>query len=301
MSAPNFIKLYLDFLQVERGFAANSISSYANDLKKLKDFADGHGKSIQLLTKSDLMLWVKSIVEGGLSSRSVARGISTIKGFYKFLHFDGHIQYNPTAELSTPRISTSLPKFLSEEQIELLINAPVASDYEGLRDRAIIEVFYATGLRVSELIKLKLTDINFERGLVSCEGKGNKIRLVPIGKSAAVTLIEYLEMRSGLPQTPGSKHLFLTKKGESLSRQMIWKMLRHRSRLAGIPTLSPHGLRHTFATHLIQRGADTRSIQALLGHSDLATTQIYTHVSNQHLRQTFASFHPRATLKKHDK
>jgi integrase/recombinase XerD len=229
-----------------------------------------------------------------LSPRSVARTISGLRGFYKFLLRDGFIKEDPLAQILAPQQERHLPRFLTEDEIGLLLNAPDVNTTEGVRDRAMLELLYATGLRVSELTGLVATDINLERGLLSCRGKGSKQRFVPIGKSALSWLDKYTRVRPLLVERRPLKAFFVRSGGAGLTRHYFWGILRGYTEKLGLENVSPHTLRHSFATHLMQHGADSRSVQALLGHSDLATTQIYTHLSKEHLRQTYDEFHPRA-------
>jgi integrase/recombinase XerD len=222
--------------------------------------------------------------------------ISGTRGFYKFLLRDGFIKDDPLANISAPQIDKHLPNFLTEDQIGLLLNAPDSATSEGIRDRAMLELIYATGLRVSELTGLIATDINFERGLLTCRGKGSKQRYVPIGRSALSWLEEYRRVRHLLLAKTSVKAFFVRDGGRPLGRHNFAEILRRYTVRLGFKNISPHTLRHSFATHLMQRGADSRSLQALLGHSDLATTQIYTHLSKEHLRQTYDNFHPRAAI-----
>lgn len=286
---------YFAYLRVERGLSANTLANYAHDLDKLREFAGKSRKSVEHLNKNDLSESFKSLAQSGLSPRSIARTISSLRGFYKFLLRDGFIKEDPMAHVSAPQIDKHLPRFLTEDEIESLLNAPDVSTNEGVRDRAMLELLYATGLRVSELTGLVSTDINLERGLLSCRGKGSKQRFIPIGKSALGWLEKYLRVRSALTSSRPVKAFFVKDGGGGLTRHDFWGVLRRYTIKLGFDNVSPHTLRHSFATHLMQHGADSRSVQSLLGHSDLATTQIYTHLSKEHLRQTYDDFHPRAT------
>jgi integrase/recombinase XerD len=287
---------YFAYLRVERGLSANTLTNYAHDLNKLRTFAQETGKAPELLTKHDLSECFRMLTQTGLSPRSVARVISGARGFYKFLLRDGFIKDDPLANISAPQIDKHLPHFLTEDQIGLLLNAPDSTTPEGIRDRAMLELVYATGLRVSELTGLIATDINFERGLLTCRGKGSKQRYIPIGRSALSWLEEYRRVRHLLLGKTPVKAFFVRDGGKPLDRHNFAEILKRYTLKLGFKNISPHTLRHSFATHLMQRGADSRSLQALLGHSDLATTQIYTHLSKEHLRQTYDSFHPRAAM-----
>jgi integrase/recombinase XerD len=286
---------YFAYLRVERGLSANTLANYTHDLGKLREFAGRSRKSVEHLNKNDLSESFKSLAQSGLSPRSIARTISSLRGFYKFLLRDGFIKEDPMAHVSAPQIDKHLPRFLTEDEIESLLNAPDISTNEGVRDRAMLELLYATGLRVSELTGLVSTDINLERGLLSCRGKGSKQRFIPIGKSALGWLEKYLRIRSALTRSRPVKAFFVKDGGAVMTRHDFWGILKRYTLKLGFDNVSPHTLRHSFATHLMQHGADSRSVQSLLGHSDLATTQIYTHLSKEHLRQTYDDFHPRAT------
>ncbi|MEP6913664.1 MAG: tyrosine recombinase, partial [bacterium] len=233
----------------------------------------------------------------------VARAVSAARGLFRFLMLDGHIKSHPTEDLDTPQRFAYLPQFLTEDEINSLLSAPDVSKEEGVRDRALLELMYAAGLRVSELILMKQTDVDINSGLVSCHGKGSKERLVPIGKSAIHWLQQYASLKSAYGK-PALPFLFLNR-GKPLTRQFAWAMIKRYAARAGVKDISPHTLRHSFATHLLQNGADSRSVQALLGHSDISTTQIYTHITDRRLRETYDRHHPRSRVtgqaKNHDK
>lgn len=286
---------YFAYLRVERGLSANTLANYAHDLDKLRGFAERSRKSVVYLDKNDLSENFKLLAQTGLSPRSMSRTISSLRGFYKFLLRDGFIKEDPMAHVQAPQIAKHLPRFLTEDEIERLLNAPDVNTDEGVRDRAMLELLYATGLRVSELTGLVSTDINLERGLLSCRGKGSKQRFIPIGKSALVWLEKYLRIRPALIEKRTVKAFFVKTGRAGLTRHDFGGILKRYTLGLGFENVSPHTLRHSFATHLMQHGADSRSVQSLLGHSDLATTQIYTHLSKEHLRQTYDDFHPRAT------
>ena len=284
----------MSFLRVEKGLSSNTLDSYQRDLEKLEAFAEVSGTVIQNLSPAEISRWVKSLSESGLSPRSVARAVSCVKGFYKFLLRDGFIADDPTSELLSLKLPHHLPSFLSEDELEDLLRGPDLKTVQGLRDRAMLELIYATGLRVSEAVGLTLADLDHERGIVTCHGKGSKQRFIPVGRSALGFIRDYLKVR---PATQGDKtaaKLFLRRSGEAMTRQDVWQLIKKYTGPLGLGGVSPHSLRHSFATHMMQRGADSRSVQSLLGHSDLGTTQIYTHITNQHLRKAYESFHPRA-------
>lgn len=288
-------KEFLTYIQVEKGLARHTLQSYAHDLKRLETWAGKCGKSLAELTRPELRKWIASLSREGLAPSSIARAVSAARGFFRFLMIDGHIKIQPTEDLDTPQRFAYLPKFLTEEEIDRLFAAPDLSTAEGIRDRALIELLYAAGLRVSELVGLKRTDIELHAGLVLCHGKGNKERRVPVGKSAIHWLQQYAAVKQSYGTT-NSPFLFLNR-GRPLTRQFAWSMIRRHARKAGLREISPHTLRHSFATHLLQHGADSRSVQALLGHSDISTTQIYTHITDRHLRSAYDRHHPRARLR----
>ena len=290
----DLIREHLACLQVEKGLAANSIASYTRDLENLRAWAAGRGAEVHDLSKSDLSRWVISLSRAGLGPRSVARMMSAARGFFRFLLRDGHIKSDPTTELASPQSPQKLPTFLSREEVERLCKAPDTSTAAGVRDRAVIELLYATGLRVSELVSLTTAQVDVERGVLSCQGKGSKQRRVPVGRSAVAWLQKYQAARRSLLNGREAKWLFVGAGGRPLTRQSIGAMLKRYARQSGVACVSPHVLRHSFATHLLEGGADTRSVQAMLGHSDLSTTQIYTHVTSDRLRAAYEKFHPRA-------
>jgi len=290
----DFIKEFLSYIQVEKGLARQTLESYARDLARLNEWARKNGKLVPDLNRSDLRKWIASLSREGLAPTSISRAVSAARGFFKFLMLDGHIKRHPAEELDTPQRFTYLPKFLTEDEINRLLAAPDISTDEGIRDRAMIELMYATGLRVSELISLKQADLDILAGLVVCHGKGSKERRVPMGKSAIHWLQQYGAVKAGYGK-PNSPHVFLNR-GKPLSRQFAWALIRRHASQVGIKDVSPHTLRHSFATHLLQHGADSRSVQALLGHSDISTTQIYTHITDRHLRSAYDRHHPRAHI-----
>jgi len=294
-SAEDVLKLFLDYLSVEKGLSANTILSYSRDLEKYGLFLKKEKIPWPRAGEEHLAQFIHDQSLAGLQPRSLARLISALKSFYRFLLLDGLAKKDPTSNLSSPKLWMNLPKFLTVQEVEELLGQPDDKDLHGLRDKAMLEVLYATGLRVSELVQLKPKDINLDDGYLVCRGKGGKERIVPLGKSAAAATRRYLaEARPRLQKKP-SEALFLTRLGEAFTRQGFWKMLREHAHKAGLSSkISPHILRHTFATHLLERGADLRSVQLMLGHSQITTTQIYTHVSRERLRQVYERYHPRA-------
>jgi integrase/recombinase XerD len=289
---------YLTHLTVERRLARNSVEGYARDLNGLADFAAEQGKSVDALTRTELEQHVRDVMAAGRSPRSVARAVACYRGFFRFLVIDGRLTVNPADDLRPPRAWKILPRYLAVEDVDRLIEQPIVDTPRGLRDRALIELLYATGMRVSELLSLRPADVNLDASYLTCSGKGNKQRIVPIGDEAADWVKRYVrEARPALLGKRTSPRLFVNVKGggPGLTRVGFWKILKTYARQAGLTnTLSPHMLRHSFATHLLERGADLRAIQMMLGHADLSTTQIYTHVLEQRMRTIYDRFHPRA-------
>ena len=291
----DFPKEFLTYLQVEKGLARHTLDSYRRDLDRLQTWSNKNGKQVADLTRADLRKWIASLSREGLAPASIARAVSATRGFFKFLMLDGHIKSHPAEDLDTPQRFSYLPKFLTEDEINRLFAAPDISTEEGIRDRAVLEIMYATGLRVSELVNLKQTDVDLLAGLVRCHGKGNKERRVPLGKSAIHWVQQYAAVKAGYGKQ-SSPNVFLYR-GRPFTRQIAWSMIKRHAERVGIKNVSPHTLRHSFATHLLQHGADSRSVQALLGHSDISTTQIYTHITDMHLRSAYDRHHPRARMK----
>ncbi len=295
------IAAYLDHLRVERRLARHTLESYGRDLRALGAFAAGSECRLDRLDRSALETFVRQQMTRGLSPRSVARLVAAVRGFYRFLVLDRRLDHSPADDLRPPRAWPALPKCLSIQDVDALIAQPDVSTPLGLRDRAMIELLYATGLRVSELTGVRMADLHLDEQYVSCIGKGSKERIVPMGDQAAAWIRRY--QRDARPQlvekvrtTRGARDaLFVNARGGALSRVGFWKILKQHGRRAKLPsTLSPHVLRHSFATHLLENGADLRAIQLMLGHSDLSTTQIYTHVLETRLRTIYDRFHPRA-------
>ena len=285
---------FLRYLRVERGLSPNTLEAYERDLKKLMKFAASRGRELVTIERSDVLAFIKELREGGLEPQSLARTLVTVRNLYKFLILDGHIHHDPTVNVETPRAWQTLPKFLTKEEVERLLEEPDVTTDEGLRDRAMTELLYASGLRVSEMVSLKLSDVDFDAGLVTCLGKGSKERRVPVGRSAIEWLRRYLPARRRMAGDRDVEHLFVTHRATPVTRQMYWRRLVEYGERARLGRITPHMLRHTFATHLLEHGADLRSVQMMLGHGDISTTQIYTHVTNERLREAFRKFHPRA-------
>jgi integrase/recombinase XerD len=284
---------YLAYLQVEKGLAKNSVESYERDLSKLKNWAEKNNFDLLQITRNDLREWLIDLAGANLSENSKRRTISALRGFYKFLQFDGHIKKNPAEDLIAPQKGVYLPKFLNRTDIENLLLVPDVSLEIGLRDRAILELMYACGLRVSEAVDLKLGDVDVDAGILTCTGKGNKTRKVPVGNSAVEWLKSYLILRRKKENIEIS-NIFVSAAGKPINRQTIFLFIKEYAAKIGLEDVSPHTLRHSFATHLVQNSADIRSVQQMLGHADISTTQIYTHITDAHLRKTYEKFHPRA-------
>ena len=294
----SLVDAYLTHLTAERRLAVNSVESYARDLVLLAEYAAGTGTEMPALTLAQLEEFVRAMMTEGKSPRSVARAVACYRGFYRFLLIDGRIAANPADDLRPPRAWKVLPRYLSVTDVDRLLAQPDVATPRGLRDRALIELIYATGMRVTELISLRPADVNLEASYLTCTGKGDKQRIVPIGDEAARWVRQYIrEARPILLGKRRSPRLFVNARGggPGLTRVGFWKILKAYAKQAGVThSLSPHMLRHSFATHLLERGADLRAIQMMLGHADLSTTQIYTHVLEQRMRTVYDQFHPRA-------
>lgn len=285
-----WIDRFVTYLRVERGLSANTLESYSRDLAMFATYLKN--RDPRSVRSEDVSKYLRHLYQRELKARSVARHLSTLRGFYRFLMLEGAVRENPTSVIEAPRSWSSLPHFLSLEEVDRLLEAPDAATPRGLRDRAMIEVLYATGLRVSELLALRVKDVDPEAGYLRCFGKGSKERIVPLGDSAVDAVRQYLAER----ETAGAEeYLFWGHRGRRMSRMGFWKLLRGYGLRAGIrQKLTPHLLRHSFATHLLERGADLRSVQMMLGHADISTTQIYTHVIRERLKQLYKTYHPRA-------
>ena len=287
---------FLRYLAVERGLSTNTQQAYGQDLKRFSASLKASRVPLNRARRQDLLSHVRSLRQAGLSPKSVARAINTLRMFYRYLLAEGEIRQDPTSELDVPRTWKSLPRFLTFAEVDRLLSAPDAGKPLGLRDLAMLEVLYATGIRVTELISLKREDLNLQVGYLTCLGKGSKERIVPLGRKAMERLEQYLaKVRPALVGSSHSPCLFTNRNGGRMTRQGFWKILKSHGASAGIKRrLSPHVLRHSFATHLLEHGADLRSVQMMLGHADISTTQIYTHVNRERLRRIYHDFHPRA-------
>jgi len=287
---------FLNYIRVEKGLATNSISSYRRDLVEFVEFVSRQRRRLGKVNREDIRAFLASLYRRGLAARSVARHLVSLRGLYRFLLKEGKIRSDPTAEIDAPKTGQTLPKYLTVAEVDSLLQQPDPAGRAGLRDQAMLELLYATGMRVSELINLCWEDFEVNLGVVRCRGKGSKERLIPVGKSALRALEAYVQRGRGEgAKKRSSPFLFLNQRGGRLSRVGFWKILGRYGRAAGIATpLAPHVMRHSFATHLLERGADLRSIQLMLGHSDISSTQIYTHVLTERLKQVYHEHHPRA-------
>jgi integrase/recombinase XerD len=287
---------FLNFLRVERGLSVNTVESYGRDLRKFRSFLDGKGRELKEVTAPDIREFVLLLDRQKLQRRSIARHVVSLRQFFLHLQREEVVASNPTEHLESPRAWKVLPKYLSVEETAKLLDAPDAGTPLGVRDRAILEMLYGAGLRVSELISLRVADVNLSEGAVRALGKGNKQRIVPAGKHSVAAVERYLaEAREELLGGRQAPWLFVSRRATRLTRQSIWLLLSRYGRLAGIgKRATPHLLRHSFATHMLARGADLRSLQMMLGHADIATTQIYTHVVSARLQEIYRQHHPRA-------
>jgi integrase/recombinase XerD len=289
----NQIVQFLNFCKIEKGLAANSLAAYQADLERFSAYSGRHFSGNDTDTVNQ---YLGSLYRSKLGSRSIARHLATLRNFYSFLLREGHVARDPTEHVRSPKQWKTIPKFLNLSQIETILQAPDTSRPTGARDRAMLELLYATGLRVSELCRVAISDLNLEMAILRTTGKGNKQRVVPVGRSAIAAVTRYLEAgRANILKGKASRYLFVTARGGAMTRQAFWKLLLIHGRRAGIfRNLTPHVLRHSFATHLLEGGADLRSVQTMLGHADISTTQIYTHVMRSRLRKTLDEHHPRA-------
>ena len=293
----DMLESFLTYLVVIKGLSKNTSHSYKSDIEKLFSFIDSKNIDIIAKIKPDhISEFLAELNISGLNISSINRCIVSIKQFFKYLMLENIIRTDPTANLVSPRMKKSIPDVLSLEDIEKILNVPDLTKYEGIRDSAMLEVLYASGLRVTELAELKQVNINYDHGYLIVMGKGSKERIVPIGSTSIKKINDYLQLsRPYIIKNSISDYLFVTRRGNKFTRQGIWKLIKTYASAAGIEkNISPHTIRHSFATHLLERGADLRTIQLLLGHSDISTTQIYTHVETKRLREIHNKFHPRA-------
>jgi integrase/recombinase XerD len=290
------IRTYLTSLRVEKGLSENTVHAYRRDIGKFGAFVGGRKLAVRDIQRGDVVDFLASLYRRGLDSRSVARHLVTIRSFFRFALLEGYVTDDPAATIESPRFRKSLPEFLSLEEVDRLLAQPDLGSVIGLRDRAMIELMYSCGLRVSELCGIRMADLHAEEGCLRCIGKGNKERLIPVGRKALAIVQSYLDVsRPKLLGENTSPHLFLNQAGRQITRLSYWKSLGDYGRKAALRKhLTPHMLRHSFATHLLDRGADLRSVQMMLGHADISTTQIYTHVVEERLKQVYKAHHPRA-------
>jgi integrase/recombinase XerD len=292
----HYLDLFLNYLLVEKGLAKNTLEAYSRDIVRYLNHLEAEGyERFSQVRPLDVAAFIGHLKETGLSPRSRARALSAIRMFHRFLLIENYCDANPTAIIEAPKTIGKLPSLLSAREVEKLLASTTGQGSGEVRDRAMLELLYATGLRVSELVSLKVRDINMEAGFLLTMGKGEKERLVPIGESARTALAEYsADARPGLDRSGLSPYLFLSRLGSRMTRQAFWNIIKKRALEAGIArNISPHTLRHSFATHLLENGADLRSVQIMLGHADLSTTQIYTHVTRERLKRVHEEFHPR--------
>jgi len=284
------IERFLAYISAEKGLSAHTIESYKSDLEDFFRYTSFFKKSPKEIGERELFGYLMHLSSRGLSPSTIKRRFSAIRGFFRFLIEEGMVKSDPTEELDTPKTWKKLPQVLDLAEVEALLNSPDTSTYKGKRDKAMLELLYATGIRVSELVNLKINDLNLQQGFIRFKGKGAKERIVPLGLVAIKCLKDYLSFRQ-----EGSSYLFLSNRKTPMTRQRFWQIIKENAKKAGIKKpISPHTLRHSFATHLLERGADLRSVQELLGHANISTTQIYTHIARTHLEEIYRKSHPRA-------
>ena len=292
----NLVRTFLNYLRVEKGLSQNTILAYGRDLRKFEVFGEKQKRTLKQIGNDNIVDFLASLYRSGIDSRSVARHLVALRHFFRFAQMEGFILEDPAASVETPKFRMRLPTHLSTEEVTRLLTQPDMSRAMGVRDRAMIELLYSTGLRVSELVNLRLSDLQMDAGSLRCIGKGNKERMVPMGRSAVASIEAYLRhARQTLLRGKVSPYVFLNRFGGRMGRIGFWKKLAEYGRKAGLRLkLKPHMLRHSFATHLLERGADLRSVQLMLGHADISTTQIYTHVVKERLKEVYKRHHPRA-------
>ena len=293
------ISAFLTHVRVEKGLSSNTVSAYKRDLMKFKEFAEKRKVPLEVISRDDLVDFLASLYRMKLESRTVARHLVTLRNFFRYAQAQELVKSDPSINLESPKIRRGLPGYLRLQEVERLLSTPDQKTLLGLRDRAMLEVLYSTGLRVSELTGLRVMDLDAKAGCLRCIGKGDKERIVPVGKKALAIVDRYMRearpLLSGKNKATGSPAIFVNRRGSALSRVGVWKILSGYGKKAGFRVpLTPHMLRHSFATHLLERGADLRSVQLMLGHADISTTQIYTHVVEERLKQIYKAHHPRA-------
>jgi len=290
------IEPFLDYLSVERGLSKNTVVSYRRDLVSYLDFlGNSRIEALSRATRNDIGNFMLREKDRGIAANSIARRLAAVRMFHRFLLSERILKDDPTSLIESPKLSKKIPEALSVNEVEALLSAPSGRDKQGIRDKAILELFYATGMRVSEVVELKADSINLDVGFLRCIGKGNKERVVPVGRKAIESVKKYLQSsRSVFLGKKESEYLFVSRLGRKISRQSLWKLIKRYARDAGIKKpMRPHILRHSFATHLLERGADLRSVQEMLGHANISTTQIYTHINKDRLKSIHRMFHPR--------
>jgi integrase/recombinase XerD len=290
-----YLPIFLDYLAVEKGLAKNSLASYAIDLRHFGHYVTDASLDLDRVERVHIVKYFQALRGAGISARSVARALAAIRGLFRFLVAERHLKADPTENIENPKLWSTLPKSMQASEVEALLAAPDLSTPDGLRDAAMLELLYATGLRVSELIKVRIDEVVLDAGFLRTMGKGSKERIVPFGDTARDAIVRFMERGRPDLDRHNDPHLFLSRLGRPMSRQAFWMKITRYAREAGIKGhISPHVLRHSFATHLLENGADLRSVQMMLGHADISTTQIYTHVSRARLQKLYESFHPRA-------
>jgi integrase/recombinase XerD len=292
---PGPIDRFLDAVWMERGLSPNTLAAYRADLTALERWLEEHEVVLSSAHRGDILAFMASRVQGGARPRSTARQLSSFRRFFRHLVREGALREDPTAQIAMPKVGRSLPRSLTEEEVEALLAAPTVSDPLGHRDRTMLEVLYATGLRVTELVNLSITQVNLNQGVLRIVGKGDRERMIPLGEEAVQWIQQFLQgPRVEILLERQTDYLFPTRRGDRMTRQAFWHIIKRYARKAGVQKeLSPHTLRHAFATHLLNHGADLRVVQMLLGHSDLSTTQIYTHVARERLKDLHSQHHPR--------
>lgn len=297
MAMKDLVEEFLDYLSVERGLSDNTISAYRSDLCKYVDYLEKNKKRLHIdeVDRSDIRDYMMFQKDKGLTANSISRNLVAIRVFHRFLQRERYMKDDVTSVLDTPKLWKRLPDTLSLSEVEEILKKPNLRNWMGIRDKAALELMYATGVRVSELVNLEIGNVNLDIGFIRCIGKGNKERIVPIGRQAQYALRRYIDkVRPRLLKGNSAKSLFLSRLGRKISRQSFWKMIKRYTRLAGIKKdITPHTLRHSFATHLLERGADLRIVQEMLGHADISTTQIYTHINKERLKSIHHKYHPR--------
>ncbi|HHY12044.1 MAG TPA: site-specific tyrosine recombinase XerD [Firmicutes bacterium] len=293
----SLIQEFIEYLGHERGLATNTLESYGRDLRQYCGFlSEGTSHTLETASQATIVAYLMLLRKQGKATATIARRLAALKAFYQFMLRENYVTEDPTGDLSSPKLERKLPRVLTVAEVDKLLNQPDTSNPAGIRDKAMLEVLYATGIRVSELVNLNLDDLDFQEGFVRCIGKGSKERVVPMGEIAVDSLKSYLSKgRSKLVSNPKERALFLNHHGRRLTRQGFWKIVKkYAAQLSIRKEITPHTLRHSFATHLLENGADIRAVQEMLGHADISTTQIYTHVTKDRLKDVYARSHPRA-------